>query len=64
MFGEIVRKGQPRAYNAYTLGWNYRMNPIQAAFARSQLQRLGANARTVLRQRGAPGRGMRPASGA
>ena len=46
MFGEIVRKGQPRAYNAYTLGWNYRMNPIQAAFARCQLQRLGANART------------------
>ena len=45
MFGEIVRKGQPRAYNAYTLGWNYRMNPIQAAFARSQLQRLDANAR-------------------
>lgn len=44
MFGEIVRKGQPRAYNAYTLGWNYRMNPIQAAFARSQLQRLEANA--------------------
>jgi dTDP-4-amino-4,6-dideoxygalactose transaminase len=46
MFGEIVRKGQPRAYNAYTLGWNYRMNPIQAAFARSQLERLRANAAT------------------
>jgi perosamine synthetase len=46
MFGEIVRKGQPRAYNAYTLGWNYRMNPIQAAFARSQLLRLPANAAT------------------
>jgi len=44
MFGEIVRKDQPRAYNAYTLGWNYRMNPIQAAFARSQLVRLPANA--------------------
>ena len=56
MFGEIVRKGQPRAYNAYTLGWNYRMNPIQAAFARSQLQRLDANAATVLGQRGSPGR--------
>jgi perosamine synthetase len=44
MFGEVVRKDQPRAYNAYTLGWNYRMNPIQAAFARSQLRRLPANA--------------------
>jgi perosamine synthetase len=46
MFGEIVRKGQPRVYNAYTLGWNYRMNPIQAAFARSQLTRLEGNAAT------------------
>jgi perosamine synthetase len=44
MFGEVVRKDQPRAYNAYTLGWNYRMNPIQAAFARSQLKRLPDNA--------------------
>ncbi len=43
MFGEIVRKGQPRAYNAYTLGWNYRIGPVQAAFARSQLRRLDAN---------------------
>jgi perosamine synthetase len=43
MFGEIVRKGQPRAYNAYTLGWNYRISPIQAAFARCQLRRLDAN---------------------
>lgn len=37
MFGEVIRKDQPRAYNAYTLGWNYRLNPIQAAFARVQL---------------------------
>jgi perosamine synthetase len=43
MFGEIIRKGQPRAYNAYTLGWNYRISPVQAAFARSQLRRLDAN---------------------
>lgn len=42
MFGEVIRKGEPRAYNAYTLGWNYRLNPLQAAFARSQLQRLPA----------------------
>lgn len=40
MFGEVIRKGEPRAYNAYTLGWNYRLNPLQAAFARSQLARL------------------------
>lgn len=43
MFGEIIRKDQPRAYNAYTLGWNYRISPVQAAFARSQLRRLDAN---------------------
>jgi perosamine synthetase len=46
MFGEVIRKGEPRAYNAYTLGWNYRMNPIQAAFARCQLQRLDDHAAT------------------
>ncbi|MCK4898004.1 MAG: aminotransferase class I/II-fold pyridoxal phosphate-dependent enzyme, partial [Anaerolineales bacterium] len=23
MFGEVIRKGEERAYNAYTLGWNY-----------------------------------------
>jgi dTDP-4-amino-4,6-dideoxygalactose transaminase len=40
MFGEVVKKDQPRAYNAYTLGWNYRLNPVQAAYARSQLNRL------------------------
>lgn len=40
MFGEVIQKARPRAYNAYTLGWNYRLNPVQAAFARSQLARL------------------------
>jgi dTDP-4-amino-4,6-dideoxygalactose transaminase len=40
MFGEVIRKDQPRAYNAYTLGWNYRLNPIQAAFTRIQLARI------------------------
>jgi dTDP-4-amino-4,6-dideoxygalactose transaminase len=40
MFGEVIRKDKPRSYNAYTLGWNYRLNPVQAAFARSQLERL------------------------
>jgi len=39
-FGEVILKDKPRAYNAFTLGWNYRINPIQAAFVRSQLKRL------------------------
>lgn len=40
MFGEIVREGQEREYNAYTMGWNYRICPFSAAMARSQLKRL------------------------
>jgi dTDP-4-amino-4,6-dideoxygalactose transaminase len=45
MFGEVIEKGKPRSYNAFTLGYNYRLNPIQAAYARSQLTRLSDNAR-------------------
>ncbi len=40
MFGEAVKPGQPRAYNAYMMGWNYRLDPLQAAFTRAQLLRL------------------------
>ena len=39
-FGEIVIKGKAREYNAYGLGWNYRMHQLGAVFARSQLKRL------------------------
>jgi dTDP-4-amino-4,6-dideoxygalactose transaminase len=39
-FGEVIQKGKARAYNAFTLGWNYRINPVQAAYLRSQLKRL------------------------
>lgn len=42
MFGEVVTEGDTRTYAADTLGWNYRINPVQAAFARSQLPRLDA----------------------
>jgi len=40
MFGERVRDGEEREYNALTMGWNYRFSPILAAFTRSQLERL------------------------
>lgn len=40
MFGEIVSKKKEREYNAYTMGWNYRICPFSAAMARSQLKRL------------------------
>jgi perosamine synthetase len=45
MFGEVIEKDKPRSYNAFTLGYNYRLNPIQAAYARSQLTRLNDNVR-------------------
>jgi dTDP-4-amino-4,6-dideoxygalactose transaminase len=40
MFGELVEPGEARQYNAYIMGWNYRHDPLQSAFARSQLKRL------------------------
>jgi perosamine synthetase len=52
MFGEVISKDKARAYNAYTLGWNYRMNPVQAAYARSQLRRLEENS-TIFSENGA-----------
>jgi perosamine synthetase len=51
MFGEVLTGGDTRTYAADTLGWNYRMNPLQAAFARSQLPRL--DGRNELRRRNA-----------
>lgn len=39
IYGEIIREGSDRAYNSYTLGWNYTLNPIQAAMARVQLRK-------------------------
>lgn len=39
MFGEEL-SGQTREYNARIMGWNYRMDVLAAAFARSQLTRL------------------------
>jgi perosamine synthetase len=40
MFGEQVTVDGERDYNARTMGWNYRLSSILAAFARSQLTRL------------------------
>ncbi len=39
VFGEIA-SGGVRPYNATTLGWNYRISPLCAAMARSQLTRI------------------------
>ncbi len=39
-FGEVVKPGVPREYNAFVMGWMYRPNAMTAALARSQLKRL------------------------
>ena len=39
-FGEIIEPGQERDYISYMLGWNHKMSSVQAAFTRSQLNRL------------------------
>jgi perosamine synthetase len=40
MFGEDIKPGEMRQYNAYGMGWMYRTFDVPAAFARSQLRRL------------------------
>lgn len=47
MFGEQVRPGEERQYNALTMGWNYRFSAPLAAFTLSQLRRLDDNTRRV-----------------
>ncbi|PRX96510.1 DegT/DnrJ/EryC1/StrS family aminotransferase [Allonocardiopsis opalescens] len=39
-FGEVMEAGRPRDYISHLLGWNHKMNPVQAAFALSQLDRF------------------------
>ncbi|MFD1989981.1 DegT/DnrJ/EryC1/StrS family aminotransferase [Paenibacillus nicotianae] len=39
-FGELVKEGEKREYIHQTMGWNYKLNSIQAAFTRSQLERF------------------------
>jgi len=39
-FGEVIRPGERRVYNALGMGWNYRMTFFSAAFARCQLKKL------------------------
>jgi perosamine synthetase len=47
MFGERLRPGEGREYNALTMGWNYRFSSLLAAFTVSQLTRLNANTAAV-----------------
>jgi perosamine synthetase len=51
-FGEDIEPGRDRAYISHVLGWNHKMNPVQAAFTLSQLDRFGAY--EAARQRNIP----------
>jgi dTDP-4-amino-4,6-dideoxygalactose transaminase len=44
-FGEWLEEGTTRSYTSTVLGWNAKLNPVQAAFTRSQLARFGDYAR-------------------
>jgi perosamine synthetase len=39
-FGEVIESGRERDYVSYGLGWNYKMNALQAAFTDTQLARF------------------------
>lgn len=39
-FGEVIEAGRERDYVSYGLGWNHKMNAIQAAFTDAQLTRF------------------------
>ncbi|NKE62392.1 hypothetical protein FXN61_38925 [Lentzea sp. PSKA42] len=40
MFGETIGANGSRDYNAHTMGWNYRLSGIVAAFTSTQIDRL------------------------
>jgi dTDP-4-amino-4,6-dideoxygalactose transaminase len=44
-FGETRRSGGPRTYVSDAVGWNHKLDPVRAAFARSQLTRFDEYAR-------------------
>lgn len=39
-FGEVIEAGRPRDYLSERFGWNAKLNPVQAAFTTSQLDRF------------------------
>ncbi|MET7619651.1 DegT/DnrJ/EryC1/StrS family aminotransferase [Streptomyces sp. NPDC005408] len=39
-FGEVIEAGRDRDYVSYGLGWNHKMNALQAAFTSAQLARF------------------------
>jgi dTDP-4-amino-4,6-dideoxygalactose transaminase len=47
MFGELVQKDRARSYNAYVMGWNYRIPEMSASLARTQLTNLDEYNRVI-----------------
>jgi perosamine synthetase len=47
MFGEHIGPDNDREYNAHTIGFNYRLGPILASMARSQLAKLDQHTKQV-----------------
>jgi len=50
IYGEILKTNNDRIYNSYTLGWNYTLNPIQAAMAISQFKKFNALTKKIQNQ--------------
>lgn len=48
LYGERIEEGQSRSYYSYTLGWNYTLNPLQAAMARTRLAHLPELTREIV----------------
>lgn len=40
IYGEILKDNNKKVLNSFTLGWNYTINPLQAAMARVQLKKF------------------------
>ncbi len=51
-FGERIEEGKERSYISHQIGWNHKLNSLQAAFARSQLTHFPAY--EAIRQQNVP----------
>lgn len=40
IYGEVLSPDKPRAYNSFSIGWNYTLGPLEAAMAVTQMDRF------------------------
>lgn len=50
IYGEIIGEDGTRLYNSFSLGWNYTLNPMQAAMAVEQLKRFNEMTKKIQRK--------------